>query len=451
MKKLLGYSILIYIMVPVLLFAGGIAKPKVILVSDPTITHTITKGEILTDADGIAYLTNADNSATTWVQANSNSINYIYSRTNAWNSTYTWFLANSNKVENSITNNQNNVNFGTNLMVNGHPVLTNAVSSSANVYTTSNNTFSIGTIQTLDRATINSNFTLQQGSDEILIYNTSADQVVIGNAGRGTNSVVIGYRALSAYPQDVIGKGAVIAIGHEAGYNVTNSTSSIFIGYDAGYNAPNSANSVMIGNQAGVNASGQTTVFLGTLAGANADGSGSSFMSGYAAGDYASNSPYSDITSYEAGYNANSSTGISLHGNAAGYNASHSPYLFAQGYSAGYDAANASNSIMIGKRSGQYATNSAYSIFIGEQSGADIQRANTLVIDSNPSYSRSTNALIYGEFDNRKVVVNGSLTPNSIIFTNTIVTLSAGYFNGTNALILNFSDAPGTNYYITRP
>ena len=297
-----------------------------------------------------------------------------------------------------------------------------------NVYTSSNNTYVSGTTQTMDVVAIGGNLTLQQGQQTLQLYNTSADQIVIGNAGRGTNSVVIGYRALSANPLDIVGKGGIVAIGHEAGYNVTNATAAVFVGYDAGYNASNSANSVMIGNQAGASASGQSMTLIGALAGANADGSGSSIMMGFGAGEYASNSPYVNFSSFEAGYAAHDSVGASLHGNAAGYAANNSPYLYAEGYNAAHNASNASYSIMIGRQAGQYATNSSNCIFIGDQAGADIQRPYTMVIDNNPVYSRSNNALIYGEFDNRLIKVNGTFNVNGILNFNNIV-------NNTNSVV----------------
>lgn len=80
---------------------------------------------------------------------------------------------------------------------------------------------------------------------------------------------------------------------------------------------------------------------------------------------------------------------------------------------AGFASINSSNNVMIGHNSGRFSTGSN-NVFLGHQSGYNSMDSNRLYIDN----SGSVDPLIYGEFDNRVLKVNGELKINNTATTN---------------------------------
>jgi len=80
---------------------AGNVKPKIEV--SPGFTRTIEIGDILVDANGNTYSTGGStdgSNAWLWVQLNSNSIYYLYSRSNLWDLTSNWVGNNSNTLQN---------------------------------------------------------------------------------------------------------------------------------------------------------------------------------------------------------------------------------------------------------------------------------------------------------------------------------------------------------------
>ncbi len=120
------------------------------------------------------------------------------------------------------------------------------------------------------------------------------------------------------------------------------------------------------------------------------------------------------------------------------------------GYHAGGYATNANESLIAGTFAGQYATASQYatilghkagrnstnstrSIYIGYQAGSTNNRDNTLVIDSQDATSGGSNAFMYGELDNRKLTVNGTMVvTGATTFETNVVVSGGGIGIGTN-------------------
>lgn len=136
---------------------------------------------------------------------------------------------------------------------------------------------------------------------------------------------------------------------------------------------------VAIGNGAGRYSNANSVVFIGALAGGS------------------SASANSNLSLAMAGTNS-----ICI-GDSAGYDATDATDCVFIGYNAGYTATNAPNSIFIGSSAGATTPNASESIFLGNNAGID--RAKTLWIDG----ASSTDPLIYGEFDNRILWINGAL------------------------------------------
>ena len=144
-----------------------------------------------------------------------------------------------------------------------------------------------------------------------------------------------------------------VLIGTYSGYNTIQTYGNVFIGRYAGYSNIYTNDNVFIGRESGyaTNGGGGNT-FIGYRAGQN-------FTSGY----------FTTIIGQEAGRN----------------------------YSGSY-------SVFIGKGAG-YSASGNYNIFIGYQSGYSETGSNKLYIEN----SNSTTPLIYGEFDNDFIKINGGL------------------------------------------
>lgn len=290
---------------------------------------------------------------------------------------------------------------------------TNATGSSVHglgtVSTLSSNIFVL-TNETRD-ISLGGALSLQEGNSQLKIANTTADQIVIGDAGRGTNSIIFGFEALAGFPADVAGKEGIVAMGYRAGKNVTNSPYASFIGHQAGLNATNSPYAVMHGRDAGANAwnSGYASL-IGHQAGMNANDSFGMVAEGYQAGLNANNSPYGVMKGYQAGLGAYSSPYCSIVGYQAGAVMNNSPAAILQGKWAGFWASGVTNSIMLGVSAGYNATGAYECIFIGTEAGMGNQRPYTYILDSDTNFSHGTNAFLYGEMDNRLLRVSGHLT-----------------------------------------
>lgn len=159
--------------------------------------------------------------------------------------------------------------------------------------------------------------------------------------------------------------------GYNAGASITSGNSNTFVGANAGDSDTTGNYNTFLGGWAGnSNISGYGNVFLGNYAGSINNGSENTFI-GCFSGSYNTTGYYNTFLGYEAG-NSNE-TG---HSNT---------YL---GYAAGYYNETGSNNIFIGYMAGLWAIGS-----------------NKLYIDN----SSTSSPLIYGEFDNNKVKINGKL------------------------------------------
>lgn len=109
------------------------------------------------------------------------------------------------------------------------------------------------------------------------------------------------------------------------------------------------------------------------------------------------------------------------------------------GRASGFNASGASQSIFQGYLSGHDATNSSYSIFQGANSGYSVIRPSTWIVDSR-STNVGTNGLIYGEFDNFRMSVNGTLSVRTNLIalqTASIPTNTASFDIDTTDFVMN--------------
>lgn len=252
--------------------------------------------------------------------------------------------------------------------------------------------------------------------------------------------------------QTHLGNNEGVIIGNNAGGTyAANASDQIAIGFFAGAGSATvgSAQAVRIGRHAGYAAIGDQGVCLGHAAGQYAYDSASSVIVGYLSGRN-----QNQITGFHAfdsviiGHEAatdsvSAQTGVFL-GSQCGKAATNAVGAVMAGYGAGTNATNAGYSVIIGYNAGNGSTNAVNSVLLGNRAGYSLSRNNSLVIESNATYSDAGNTgLIYGEFDTRLLTFNASTT--------NLAPLTAGIVNiggGATASELHFLEpsASGTNY-----
>lgn len=157
-------------------------------------------------------------------------------------------------------------------------------------------------------------------------------------------------------------------IGNSAGYHNNNGSSNVFIGYQTGYYNGIGNNNTFIGNSAGHNnASGHNNTFIGYQSGWNSKGQDNVFVG------------------YRTGYNNSIGENNTFIGNRAGR-----------------DNTSGHNNTFIGYQSGWNNQVGSDNTFIGYYSGYNETGSNKLYIAN----SNTATPLIYGEFDNSKLIFN---------------------------------------------
>jgi len=261
-------------------------------------------------------------------------------------------------------------------------------------------------------------------------------------------------------------------IGHQSGLENTTGEKNVFLGYTTGKNNTQGWRNVFIGDSSGVginqyntlqtgsdnvfvgsstgrsNATGFSNVFVGTECGkSNIWGSQNVFIGwraglslidgsyntniGYLSGALNQHGSYNTFYGYYSGHkntgnnntflgsdcgNSNTSgTSNTFIGKTTGWYNSTGNYNVLVGMNAGQYNQTGSNNTLIGYGAGQggYNTNITGNTCVGYNAGAANTVSNRLFIDN----SSATRPLIYGEFDNRKVVINGNNTDNPSNYT----------------------------------
>ncbi|MGB0521994.1 MAG: tail fiber domain-containing protein [Flammeovirgaceae bacterium] len=225
---------------------------------------------------------------------------------------------------------------------------------------------------------------------------------------RGPDNVMVGYRA--GYALNDNGDRNVI-IGSEAGGSSTTSGdidpyTSVFIGYRAGYNGGNGANNVFVGREAGRDiTSGQENVTIGDEAGRDITTGLENTLVGAEAGQLITTGRYNTAVGADAG-KANAEGDENTYvGEGAGSGIANGTGNVIVGRAAGlssYD--DLKHTVFLGYRTG-YNSDSDSSVFIGNRAGYDEVNNHRLYIEN----TNSTTPLIYGEFDNDLVKINGNL------------------------------------------
>jgi hypothetical protein len=202
-------------------------------------------------------------------------------------------------------------------------------------------------------------------------------------------------------------------VGEGSGRSNTSGNHNTFVGKGAGYSNTTSDNS-FFGYQAGaLNTSGAENTFIGTQAGyANTLAYGNTFT-GYLAGT-ANTGSYNTFTGSYAGLDNTTGYRNTFNGRRAGENNTTGYYNTFIGYGTGHTNTTGIGNVFLGYYAGRFETGS-----------------NLLYVDNSDTGS----PLIWGDFSNNRVVINGNSTHN----TNSRTFFSNGAAGGTGAWI-NDSD-----------
>jgi hypothetical protein len=218
----------------------------------------------------------------------------------------------------------------------------------------------------------------------------------------GSSNSFFGYRA---------GQGNTTAdynsfIGAQAGFYNTTGYNNTFVGANAGLYSTTGVSNSFLGVQAGNhNTTGDNNTFLGYDAGySNTTGFENSFL-GVQAGNHNTTGDNNTFLGDYAGYANTTGYQNTFLGNHAGYNDNGHYNTFIGPY-AGYRHTTGDNNTFLGNWAGYSMTTGSGNVLIGYTAGyKETSLSNRLFIDN----SDTSYPLIYGEFDSRKMTINGNL------------------------------------------
>jgi hypothetical protein len=214
-------------------------------------------------------------------------------------------------------------------------------------------------------------------------------------------------------------------IGHEAGMENTTGKFNSFFGYNAGRSNKDGVNNIFIGRKSGYsNIDGGFNLFIGDSAGYNNTSGYINLFLGYGAGTnntigYLNTS----IGNYAGAYNTTGWQNINLGymagfsntfgnrnifvGAGAGQSNTEGQANVMVGNLAGAGCKTGRNNVYIGAYAGRRDSVGSYNVFLGSNAGQGEKSSNRLLIANNNIWP-----LIYGEFDNGKVVISGDSASN---------------------------------------
>jgi trimeric autotransporter adhesin len=233
----------------------------------------------------------------------------------------------------------------------------------------------------------------------------------------GEKNIFLGYQSGFL---NTSGSNNIIA-GHMAGYKNSTGSWNIILGDYAGYANKKGFSNVIIGNMAGNQCNADDNVFIGEQSGSTDSlGKYNTAVGGFSASSNSSGE-YNTAIGFQTGRMNSTGSNNALLGSNAGYRLMGS-FNTAVGTLAGYSLSGSTGS---------------GNVFIGYYAGYNELGSNKLYIANGQS-----NTLVYGEFDNHILRVNGDLYAQSTLLNNSIEVNSANSGNR-NAYI----DFHGDDFY----
>lgn len=271
--------------------------------------------------------------------------------------------------------------------------------------------------------TTNVDFNVAIGYNTLSVIESNAEyNIAIGSSAMsllktGTGNIGIGDNALRS---QVTGT-SNIAIGHGCYYggsSDSSSTRNTLVGHNSMRTSrKNNDDNTMVGFNTAYSCNGiDRSTFIGSYAGYGVAGDAPRDLTivGAYAGYSVYTSDYSVFIGAYAGYNASALDNTILIGYQSGYSMTTTSNNIYIGHGAGYGVVDSANSVVIGYQAG-YTDNEGSNIFIGYQAGYNETGANKLYIAN----SNTATPLIYGEFDNNFITINGDLYVTGDIYDGT--------------------------------
>jgi uncharacterized protein (TIGR02145 family) len=268
-------------------------------------------------------------------------------------------------------------------------------------------------------------------NSEFLRVTSDSTRVYVNNSAKGVKGGfavggITGTKGQSETFMDITPYNSLI--GYDAGQSLTTGERNAFLGYQAGQNTTEGSNNIFIGNEAGLNTTlGSSNIFVGTASGKNNETGVYNVLIGSNAGESIISGRQNIIIGQNAGYKIDSAWKNVFIGVQAGYeNVNGQDNVFIGNFAGNQSIT--SRNVYIGRTSGMYNTTGEGNVFIGEQSGRFNEEgsgnifigkdagmyefgSNKLYISNNETYE----PLIYGEFDNSKVQINGKLKITNVL------------------------------------
>lgn len=205
-----------------------------------------------------------------------------------------------------------------------------------------------------------------------------------------------------------------IMIGFGAGVSNTEGGSNIFMGSYAGQSNDIGNLNIYIGDRSGASSKGVRNLFMGAYTGADNTTGVDNIFIGNQTGEHSTLGQGNTFLGGIAGwYNAEGNYNTFLGYNSGGNIISGSMNTFV-GYQAGQGYRAGDRNTFLGYNTGGYSLPGlSGNIFIGYQAGQNEVNSNRLYIEN--SANDINNALIYGEFDNDKIKLNGAVTIRDVL------------------------------------
>ena len=233
------------------------------------------------------------------------------------------------------------------------------------------------------------------------INSTGVNNVFVGNQAGITNGT--GFKNVFVGPEagyTNAGGDENIFMGFQSGRSNTSGNRNVYIGCEAGESNSSGSQNICIGDAAGKNNTAVLNVFLGTSAGWKNEGGVSNMFIGYQAGANNITGSFNNYFGWMSGIHAN---------------ASHNTFI---GMFSGWGVYDGDNNVYIGEYTGKNNDNGSGNVFLGNS--VTISGSNKLAIDN----SETSTPLIYGEFDNNYLEVNGFLMTNGSLGVDGNISLS---------------------------
>lgn len=218
----------------------------------------------------------------------------------------------------------------------------------------------------------------------------------------GFQNVFIGYQA----GRDNIGDGSMyngnyqVFIGYQAGLENENGQSNVYIGEQSGKSNPSGVYNTYVGKTTGYKmTAGKWNVMVGAQAGELKTSGESNVQVGNHAGSKTESGNENVFLGFKAGYNMGGVDGGT-------HEISRNVCV---GFETGFDGIGTGN-VLIGYKAGRSLVHNSSSgnVMIGNAAGLNYSGSNALFIDN----SSDATPLIYGDFANDDLTINGDLTVN---------------------------------------